>query len=125
MVFCAGHRTLPYHSPCPSSCISSFTSVNKDDINVFVGRKEMSFVLIELETGRIKATLNAECPFIPDEHQDPKIDLDDLEGSKPPISAPTEVDIGGTGEPCFLFFLVEHTDVQRPWHSVGLVHRLL
>ena len=84
--------------------LSPFTSVNKDDVKVFVGRKETSLILMELETGRIKATLNAECPFIPDEYQDPKIDLDELEGSKPPISAPTEVYIGRTGASAFLFF---------------------
>jgi len=53
---------------------------------------------LELETGRIKATLNAECPFIP---EDAKIDLDEPEGSKPPISAPTGVYIGRTGAPTF------------------------
>ena len=84
--------------------ISPFTSVNKDDVKVFVGRKETSLILLELETGRIKATLNAECPFIPDEYQDAKIDLDELEGSKPPISAPTEVYIGRTGPSTFFFF---------------------
>ncbi|KAF8955069.1 ribonuclease 2-5A-domain-containing protein [Flammula alnicola] len=68
--------------------ISPFTSVNKDDTKVFVGRKETSL---------IKATLNAECPFIPDEYEDASVDLDELEGSKPPISAPTEVYIGRTG----------------------------
>ncbi|KIM41614.1 hypothetical protein M413DRAFT_445589 [Hebeloma cylindrosporum] len=76
--------------------LSPFTSVNKDDVKVFVGRKETSLILMELETGRIKATLNAECPFIPDEYQDANIDLDELEDSKPPVSAPTEVYIGRT-----------------------------
>ncbi|KAF9559781.1 hypothetical protein CPC08DRAFT_637341 [Agrocybe pediades] len=78
--------------------ISPFTSVTDEGTTVFVGRKETSLLLIELETGRIKATLNAECPFIPDEHMDEVVplDLDELEGSKPPLSAPTEVYIGRT-----------------------------
>jgi serine/threonine-protein kinase/endoribonuclease IRE1 len=77
--------------------VSPFTSVNKDDTKIFVGRKETSLLLIELETGRIKATLNAECPFVPDEYQDPPIDLDEFKSTKPPMSAPTEVYIGRTG----------------------------
>uniref|UniRef100_A0A8H7XUV1 non-specific serine/threonine protein kinase n=1 Tax=Psilocybe cubensis TaxID=181762 RepID=A0A8H7XUV1_PSICU len=76
--------------------LSPFTSGNPNDTRVFVGRKETSLLLIELETGKIKATLNAECPFIPDEFEDTPIDLDELEGSKPPMSAPTEVYIGRT-----------------------------
>ncbi|KDR77329.1 hypothetical protein GALMADRAFT_246698 [Galerina marginata CBS 339.88] len=76
--------------------IAPFTSVNGEDVRVFVGKKESSLLLIELETGRIKATLNAECPFIPDEYQDAPLDLDELDGSKPPVSAPTEVYIGRT-----------------------------
>ncbi|KAF8166060.1 hypothetical protein BJ912DRAFT_889548 [Pholiota molesta] len=76
--------------------ISPFTSVGEHDTKVFVGRKETSLLVIELETGRIKATLNAECPFVPEEYEDLPIDLDELEGIKPPISAPTEVYIGRT-----------------------------
>ena len=54
---------------------------------------------MELETGKIKATLNSECPFIPDfdDGNSEDIDLDELEGSKPLISAPTEIYIGRTG----------------------------
>lgn len=77
--------------------ISPFTSVGERDTKVFVGRKETSLLVIELETGRIKATLNAECPFVPEEYEDLPIDLDELEGIKPPTSAPTEVYIGRTG----------------------------
>ncbi|PPQ92502.1 hypothetical protein CVT25_010335 [Psilocybe cyanescens] len=76
--------------------LSPFTSADRNDTRVFVGRKETSLLLIELETGKIKATLNAECPFVPDDYEDTPIDLDELEGSKPPISAPTEVYIGRT-----------------------------
>lgn len=83
--------------------MSPFTSVNYNDTRVFVGRKETSLLLIELETGKIKATLNAECPFIPEVFEDTPIDLDELEGSKPPVSAPTEVYIGRTGPYFFPF----------------------
>ncbi|KAF9483305.1 hypothetical protein BDN70DRAFT_891865 [Pholiota conissans] len=76
--------------------ISPFTSVGDFDTKVFVGRKETSLLVIELETGKIKATLNAECPFVPEEYVDLPIDLDELEGIKPPVSAPTEVYIGRT-----------------------------
>lgn len=77
--------------------ISPFTSVGELDTTVFVGRKETSLLVIELETGRIKATLNAECPFVPEEYEDIPAELDDFEGMKPPVSAPTEVYIGRTG----------------------------
>jgi hypothetical protein len=65
----------------------------------FVERKETSLISMELETGRIKATLNSECPFIPDDFDDDSQDvgLDELEGSAPLISAPTEIYIGRTG----------------------------
>ena len=59
---------------------------------MFVGRKETSFLLIELETGKIKATMNTECPWDPFDDED--VDLDELEGSKP---SPSEVFIGRTG----------------------------
>lgn len=81
--------------------ISPFTSENKHEQGerYFVGRKETSLILMELETGRIKATLNSECPFIPDDFDDDSqdVDLDELEGSTPLISAPTEIYIGRTG----------------------------
>ena len=77
--------------------ISPFTSVGERDTTVFVGRKETSLLVIELETGRIKATLNAECPFVPEEYEDIPAEVDEFEGMKPPVSAPTEVYIGRTG----------------------------
>lgn len=82
--------------------ISPFTSMNEHETRYFVGRKETSLILMELETGKIKATLNSECPFIPDDFEaSDEVDLDELEGSKPPISAPTEIYIGRTGIPMF------------------------
>jgi serine/threonine-protein kinase/endoribonuclease IRE1 len=82
--------------------ISPFTSEieHEQGERYFIGRKETSLILLELETGKIKATLNSECPFIPDNFGDEDsqdVDLDELEGSKPPISAPTEIYIGRTG----------------------------
>ncbi|KAG6837597.1 hypothetical protein H0H93_007011 [Arthromyces matolae] len=75
--------------------MSPFTLPGSEDGRVFVGRKETSLLLIELETGRIKATLNSECAW---EHQDDdgELDLDELEESKPPLSTPTEAYIGRT-----------------------------
>ena len=82
--------------------MSPFSFSGNEDRRVFVGRKETSLILIELETGKVKATLTSECPWDPlEEHQgedDGELDLDDLEGSKPEISKPTEVFIGRTGE---------------------------
>lgn len=72
-----------------------------DEHRVFVGRKETSMVVIELDTGKVKGTVNAdkEC-FWDDEHNSAdEIDLDELDGTKPPkrkLQSP-EVYIGRTG----------------------------
>ncbi|KAJ6481659.1 hypothetical protein C8R45DRAFT_905022 [Mycena sanguinolenta] len=79
--------------------MSPFSFAAGDDHRVFVGRKETSLLVVELETGNIKATIDSECPWDPFEdlrEGDDEIDLDELEGSKPPISKPTEVFIGRT-----------------------------
>ncbi|KAG6868345.1 hypothetical protein C0993_004685 [Termitomyces sp. T159_Od127] len=76
--------------------MSPFTLPGSDDGRVFVGRKETSLLLIELETGRIKATLNSECAWEQPDDEDGGLDLDELESSKPPMSSPTEVYIGRT-----------------------------
>jgi serine/threonine-protein kinase/endoribonuclease IRE1 len=80
--------------------MSPFSFSGDEDRRVFVGRKETSLLLMELETGKVKATLNSECPWDPfeDLHNDEEVDLDELEGSKPQMSTPTEVFIGRTGE---------------------------
>lgn len=68
---------------------------------LFVGRKETSLVLVELETGRVKGI---ECPWDPFEDlseaaaEHDGLDLDELDGTKPPKSRPTEVYIGRTGK---------------------------
>lgn len=87
--------------------MSPFTFSGDEGRRVFVGRKETSLLLIELETGKVKATLNSECPWDPfeDNHdEDAELDLDELEGSKPPMSTPTEVFIGRTGQLTPSFF---------------------
>ncbi|OCH94596.1 hypothetical protein OBBRIDRAFT_747261 [Obba rivulosa] len=83
--------------------MSPFSFAGEGDKRLFVGRKETSLLLIELETGRVKATLNPdECPWDPFEDlvdtQAHDLDLDELDGTKPPKPTlkPTEVFIGRT-----------------------------
>ncbi|KAK7042383.1 hypothetical protein R3P38DRAFT_2890191 [Favolaschia claudopus] len=79
--------------------MSPFHFADEDGQRVFVGRKETSLLVLELETGNIKATIDSACPWDPFEdlrEGDDEVDLDELEGSKPPISKPTEVYIGRT-----------------------------
>jgi len=76
-------------------------SFGEADSRVFVGRKKTSILLIELETGRVKAVLDSECPW--DARDDSTeqdvmdVDLDELEGLKSPKQHPLEVLIGRTG----------------------------
>ncbi|KAF9011861.1 hypothetical protein BDQ17DRAFT_1405458 [Cyathus striatus] len=82
---------------------SPYTFKGEDHDRVFVGRKQTTLLVVELETGKVKATLSPECPYDPfedfrddeDETED-EVDLDELEGSKPPVSKRTEVFIGRT-----------------------------
>ncbi|KAF7329834.1 hypothetical protein MKEN_00246800 [Mycena kentingensis (nom. inval.)] len=78
--------------------MSPFSFASSDDRRVFVGKKETSLLVVELETGKLKATINPECPWDPfeDLHDDEELDLDELDGSKPPMEKPTEVYIGRT-----------------------------
>ena len=87
--------------------MSPYSMSGDNSMKVFVGKKETSLLLVELETGRIKATLNpnAECLWDPfDEFQrkgeEEEIDLDELEDDRPPRPrrTSTEVFIGRTGE---------------------------
>ena len=71
-------------------------SLSDTDERMFVGRKETTLMLLELETGKIKLTLNSKCPVV-EETTNSSIDLDELENSELPISAPTEIYIGRTG----------------------------
>ncbi|KAI0251823.1 hypothetical protein BJV78DRAFT_1207008 [Lactifluus subvellereus] len=70
------------------------------DTRIFVGRKKTSILLIELETGRVKAALDSECPWDAwgefTERDVMDIDLDELEGVKPSRQYPTEIFIGRT-----------------------------
>jgi serine/threonine-protein kinase/endoribonuclease IRE1 len=76
-------------------------SFGEGDDRVFVGSKKTSILLLELETGRVKAALDAECPwdvwndFVEQDVMD--IDLDELEGIKPSRLYPSELFIGRTG----------------------------
>ncbi|KAH9854607.1 hypothetical protein C2E23DRAFT_867214 [Lenzites betulinus] len=81
--------------------MSPFSFSGDEDRRVFVGKKETSLLLIELETGRIKATVDSECPWLPFEdlsQTSKQVDLDELESSDPPPEPfiPSEVFIGRT-----------------------------
>ncbi|KAA1471953.1 kinase-like protein [Dentipellis sp. KUC8613] len=76
-------------------------SFGDSDRRVFVGRKKTSLLLLELETGRVKAALDSECPWDPFEDlttrdpMDGDVDLDELDGTKPPKPQyPKEIFIG-------------------------------
>ncbi len=77
-------------------------SFDERDGRVFVGSKKTSILLLELETGRVKAALDSECPwdawndFAEQDVMD--IDLDELEGIKPSRLYPSEIFIGRTGK---------------------------
>ena len=85
--------------------MSPFTLPGDDEHRVFVGRKETSLVVLELETGKLKSTVNSECPWDPfaemDFASEKEADfLDELENAEfrknKPVS--TEILIGRTGE---------------------------
>jgi serine/threonine-protein kinase/endoribonuclease IRE1 len=77
--------------------LSPFTFPDHEDPREFVGRKETSLLLIELETGKIKSTLNSECAWDRGSDEALELDLDELEGSRSLMSTPTEIYIGRTG----------------------------
>ncbi|KAI0717900.1 hypothetical protein C8T65DRAFT_571302 [Cerioporus squamosus] len=94
--------------------MSPFSFAGDEDRRLFVGKKASSLLLIELETGRIKATVDPTCPWQPFEdlaETSQDIDLDELEGSKPPKPKPKEVFVGRTD-----YHLAIHT---RPLPSSG------
>ncbi|PPQ65135.1 hypothetical protein CVT24_003225 [Panaeolus cyanescens] len=82
--------------------LSPFSSHDGDEVTIFVAKKETSLVLLELETGKIRATLTAECPFIDVPATSRPIDLDELESDTGPpeddraYSEPTGVYISRT-----------------------------
>ncbi|KAI0795764.1 hypothetical protein C8Q75DRAFT_747312 [Abortiporus biennis] len=96
-------QRLPFSMPQLVD-MSPFSFTTENDKRMFVGKKESSLLLVELETGRVKATLNSECPWDPFEDiaetskEFDDLDLDELDGTKPPKSKTnlTEVFIGRT-----------------------------
>jgi serine/threonine-protein kinase/endoribonuclease IRE1 len=83
--------------------MSPYSMADVDSRRDFVGRKETSLLLVDIRTGKIKATLNSEqCPWVPydgDVPDDGVIDLDELEDSGSRVKQPaTEVFIGRTGK---------------------------
>lgn len=95
--------------------MSPFSFPGEEDRRMFVGKKETSLLLIELETGRLKGTVNSECPWDPfgdidDEQSSAELDLDELDGTKPAKEKPvsTEVLIGRTGmwDSCLFYICI-------------------
>jgi hypothetical protein len=80
--------------------ISPYRFSDGDITRVFVGKKETSLLVIELETGRLLRTINSECPWEPPlaESGIREIDLDDLEDSNTPPATSTHIYIGRTGK---------------------------
>ncbi|KAJ7779575.1 hypothetical protein B0H14DRAFT_3894141 [Mycena olivaceomarginata] len=91
-----------YVMATPSSPLQRFPF----SMSELVDMKETSLLVVELETGNIKATIDSACPWDPfeDLREDDEVDLDELEGSKPPMSKPTEVFIGRTD-----YYITIHT----------------
>ncbi|KAF8523781.1 hypothetical protein BU17DRAFT_74941 [Hysterangium stoloniferum] len=71
-----------------------------DDNRVFVGKKETSMLIIELETGKVKGAVNADKECFWDRQEESveeEIDLDELDGTKPPKHMlQTHIHIGRT-----------------------------
>ena len=95
--------------------MTPFRLSGEEGSKIFIGRKETSLLLIELETGRIKQTISSECPW--NEYEDPFEDLkepgegfdfDEQDGVKPPKPRkPTEVLVGRTGKPATCHYLLD------------------
>lgn len=93
-------------------------SFGEEDGRVFVGSKKTSLLLLELETGRVKAALDSECPwdtwndFTEQDVMD--IDLDELEGTKPSRLYPSEIFIGRTDYRVSIITLPSSSSSQPP-----------
>ncbi|KAH9169323.1 hypothetical protein EDB89DRAFT_2073019 [Lactarius sanguifluus] len=85
-------------------------SFGEADGRSFVGSKKTSILLLELETGRVKAALDSECPWDAwndfSEQDVMDIDLDELEGIKPSRLYPSEIFIGRTVPQIIVFLLL-------------------
>jgi serine/threonine-protein kinase/endoribonuclease IRE1 len=85
--------------------LSPFTFSSDDDRRVFEGKKETSLLLIDLETGRVKDTMNSECPWDPfedlhesaNERESDGSDGQSGDKSAVPPREPLEIYIGRTG----------------------------
>lgn len=86
--------------------MTPFRLSGEEGSKIFIGRKETSLLLIELETGRIKQTISSECPWI--EYEDPfedlkeaeeGLDFEEQDNARPPKPRKlTEVLVGRTGK---------------------------
>ena len=100
--------------------MTPFRLSGEEGSKVFIGRKETSLLLIELETGRVKQTISSECPW--NEYEDPFEDLKEAEetlefeeydNARPPKPRrPSEVFVGRTGEPA-IHQLILVSDTQQ------------
>ncbi|KAL5514856.1 hypothetical protein ACEPAG_2172 [Sanghuangporus baumii] len=108
--------------------MSPFGFSGDDEHRVFVGKKETSLLILELETGRLKGVINAnsECPWDPFDDlnlngSSEDVDLDELDGTKPPKvkSVSTEVLIGRTD-----YHVSIHTKPRNPSESRPPVQNL-
>ena len=98
----AALQRLPYSMPQLVD-MSPFSFAGDDEQRVFVGKKETSLLMLELETGHLKGAINAdsECPWDPfgdsEDTLNGELDLDELDGTKPKKPVSTTVLIGRTG----------------------------
>lgn len=87
--------------------LTPFRLSSEEGSKIFIGRKETSLLLIELETGRIKQTISSECPWNEYEgasedfmEAEERLDFDEQDNAKPPKPRKTtEVLVGRTGKP--------------------------
>lgn len=91
--------------------MSPFAFPGDEEHRIFVGKKETSLLMLELETGRLKGTLDSECPWDAfadlEDQSRAEIDLDELDGTKPSKEKPvsTEILIGRTGTHTLFIFI--------------------
>lgn len=104
----ASLQRLPFTMPQLVD-MSPFGFSGDDENRMFVGRKETTLLVVELETGRVKNIVNSNCPWDPfgdlgNDKSSAELDLDELDGTKPPKVNPvsTEVLIGRTGTKFFI-----------------------
>ena len=104
--------------------MTPFRLSGEEGSKIFIGRKETSLLLIELETGRIKQTISSECPW--NEHEDPfedlketeeRLDFAEQDDARPPKPRKTtEVLVGRTGKPPHVIAFLILTCSRLPRH---------